>query len=160
MVALIRTATTRTLAAATLLAVGSSLSATGAFAQTASSCGELQTHLMQRKSIADRLQGGGKKQVDAKVACTSFTQLVQNGTVLVKWTDANKDWCQIPESFIESIKADHVKAQAIRTKACGVAAKQIQMEKQAKSGGGAGGGGGLLGGGGLSGANQLPQGAL
>lgn len=152
-----RAAVTRGAAMAALIALGSGLSATGAFAQ-ASSCGELQNHLMQRKSIADKLQGGGKKQVDPKTACSSFNQLVQNGNVIVKWTDANKDWCQIPESFVDSIKADHVKAQAIRTKACSVAAKQIQMEKQAKSGGGPASG--LLGGGGLSGANQVPQGAL
>lgn len=135
------------------------MAATGAFAQ-ASSCGDLQGLLLERKSIADSLSAGGKKkQIDAKVACAAFNRLVQNGAKFMKWMDANKDWCQVPDSFVESIKADHGKAQSIRGKACTVAAKQMQMEKQAKQGGG-GGGSGLLGGGGLSGSTALPQGAL
>ena len=130
----------------------------GASAQS-SACGELQGHLMQRKSIAEKLSAGGKKQMDAKVACAGFTQLVVNGNTLLKWSEANKDWCQVPDSFIESMKADHAKAVSIKARACGVAAKQSQMEKQAKSGAGPGGGG-LIGGGGLSGSSAMPQGAL
>ena len=125
----------------------------------ASGCQELQTYLLERKSIAERLQAGPKKQMDAKVACTGFNQLVANGDKLVKWTTTNKDWCQVPDSFIASIKDDHAKAQTIRTRACGIAAQQQKMlqqqQQQAKSGGG-----GLLGGGGLTGSTALPQGAL
>lgn len=128
----------------------------GAFAQ-GNDCGAIQGHLTQRKSIADSLQGGGKKKIDPKVACAGFNKLVANGAGIMKWLDANKDWCQVPDSFVEGIKADHVKAQEIRGRACNVAAKMEQMEKQAKSGGG---GSGLLGGGGLTGPTTLPQGAL
>ena len=129
-----------------------------AFAQASASCGEIAKHLEQRKTIAASLQAGGKKKMDAKVACAGFGRLVANGATIVKWTDANKDWCQVPDSFVEGIKADHVKAQEIRAKACNVAAKIQQMEKQAKKQGPAGGG--LLGGGGLTGSSALPQGAL
>lgn len=130
-------------------------SATAALAQ-ASGCGDLQGQLLQRKLIGDRLSAGGnKKQIDAKVACTGFTQLVQNGVTLIKWVETNKDWCQVPDSFIESIKADHGKAQAIRAKACTFAARQTEAEKQSRNGGG-----GLLGGGGLTGSTAMPQGAL
>ena len=125
-------------------------------AQAASGCGDLQSMLAQRQSIAGRLSANGKKQIDAKVACASFGQLVSNGNTLLKWAQANKDWCQIPDSFIQSVKADHGKATEIRGKACGMVAKQAQAEKQAKEGGG----GGLLGGGGLTGPTRLPQGAL
>ena len=144
------------------LAVGAATSAlvTGEASAQASGCGDLQAHLGQRKAIAERLSAGGNKKIDAKMACAGFNQLVQNGTTLITWATNNKDWCQIPDSFIESIKVDHLKATQIRGKACGVAAKQTEMEKQAKNGGGPGGGGGLLGGGGLSGAQQVPQGAL
>lgn len=143
----------------TIGAVASVLVASEASAQ-ATGCGDLQTHLGQRKAIADRLSASGKKQIDAKTACAGFNQLVQNGTTLITWATTNKEWCQIPDSFIESIKTDHLKATQIRGKACGVAAKQSEMEKQAKNGGGNSGAGGLLGGGGLSGATQMPQGAL
>lgn len=129
-----------------------------AFAQASTSCGDIAKHLEQRKSIAASLQAGGKKKMDAKVACAGFGKLVANGAAIVKWTDANKDWCQVPDSFVEGIKADHVKAQEIRAKACNVAAKITQMEKQAKANQNKGGG--LLGGGGLTGSTSLPQGAL
>ena len=130
-------------------------SATAALAQ-ASGCGDLQGQLLQRKAIGDRITASGtKKQIDAKLACTAFTQLVQNGVTLIKWVEANKEWCQVPDSFVESIKADHGKAQAIRSKACTFAARQTEAEKQSRNGGG-----GLLGGGGLSGSTAMPQGAL
>lgn len=139
------------IAAVALLAL-----ATGeAFAQSAS-CGAIQGQLEQRKAIAQGLQAGGKKKLDAKTACAGFGRLVTNGASIIKWAEANKDWCQVPDSFIEGMKADHAKAQEIRAKACNVAAKVLQMEKQAKSGNG----GGLLGGGGLTGPTTLPQGAL
>lgn len=120
----------------------------------ASGCGELQSILTERKTIAERLSAGAQKQVDAKAACAGFNQLVQNGNSLLKWSTANKDWCQIPDGFIESIRTDHNKASQIRGRACGVAAKQAEAEK---NGGGAGT---LLGGNGLSGATLIPQGAL
>lgn len=138
-------------------AIGLIGSATGAFAQ-ASGCGDLQKYLIERKTIAESLSGGGKKkQIDAKVACAGFNRLVGNGATLMKWTAANKDWCQIPDSFVAGIKADHEKAVQIRSRACDVAAKQTALEKQAREGGG---GGGLLGGGGLSGSTAMPKGAL
>lgn len=136
------------------------LIATGAANAQASGCGDLQKHLLERKSIADKLSASGKnKQIDAKVACTGFNQLVRNGEVLIKWTETNREWCSIPDSFIDGIKADNGKATQIRAKACGVASKQQQMEQQARKNGGPGQGG-LLGGNGISGNTSLPQGAL
>ncbi|WP_375458760.1 hypothetical protein [uncultured Enterovirga sp.] len=144
------------------IASAMSVLAAGEASAQASGCGDLQTHLGQRKVIAEKLSTAGKKQIDARVACAGFNQLVQNGNTLLKWATANKDWCQIPDSFMQSIKLDHDKASQIRGKACTVAAKQTEMEKQAKNGGGGQGGGAssLLGGNGLSGATQVPQGAL
>lgn len=132
-----------------------------ALAQAAAGCGDIQPMLSQRKTIGDRITAatsGGKKQIDAKRACTDFGALVSNGQTLLKWVDANRDWCQIPEGFVTGIREDHGRATKIRGQACGAAAKQAQMEKQARDGGS--GGGGLLGGAGLSGASRLPQGAL
>jgi hypothetical protein len=81
---------------------------------------------------------------------------VSNGSGLIKWVDTNKEWCQIPDNFAQSIKEDHGRAVKIRGQACGAAAKQAQIEKQARDGASTG----LLGGGGLSGATRMPQGAL
>lgn len=135
------------------------LGSTGASAQ-ASGCGDLQTYLVQRKSIAEKLTSGGKKKLDATVACGGFGQLVANGNTLIKWAETNKDWCQIPDSFVQGVKADHAKAVSIRGQACGMVAKQQQMAKQMEKQAREGGGGGLLGGGGLTGQARIPQGAL
>ena len=142
---------------ATLLS--GSLGGSAAFAQ-ASGCTDIQPMLLQRKSIGERISSataGGKKQIDPRRACTDFGALVSNGDKLIKWSETNKQWCQIPDQFLQSVKDDHSRAVKIRGQACGAAAKQAQMEKQAREGGG---GGGLLGGGGLTGATRLPQGAL
>lgn len=127
-------------------------------AAQAAGCTDVQPMLAQRKAISDRLANAsqGKKQIDANMACGAFGQLVANGQRLVKWIDTNKEWCQIPDAFSAGIKADHGRAVSIRAKACSVAAKAVQMQKQAKESAG----GGLLGGPGLAGASRLPQGAL
>lgn len=127
-------------------------------AQSAS-CQSIQPMLTQRKDISGRLSSGAKGKLDARVACSGFNQLVSNGQTLIKWVETNKDWCQIPETFVSGIKADHEKAISIRARACKVAAQQTQMDKRAKEGAGSGAGG-LLGGGGLAGQQAMPQGAL
>lgn len=140
------------LAAAGLIAAASPASAQN------SGCGDIQPRLQERKAIVEKLQALGKK-MDPKAACTVFGQLANNGVGLVKWIDANKEWCQVPLAFAEGMKADHTRAMTMRGKACGVAAQQVQMEKKAKEQA-QGGGGGLLGGNGLEGQYRMPQGAL
>ena len=140
--------------------VAATVGTVGPVQAQSAACGDITPLLAQRKSIADRIQvaAGKGKQIDAKVACSSFGQLVSNGQTLVKFLETNKDWCQIPDNFIEGIKTDHSRALTIRGKACQVAAKQTQMEKQAREGGGSNSG--LLGGPGISGSMSMPKGAL
>jgi hypothetical protein len=156
--ALARTARLGLRASALILAgaLAAPLVATEAGAQAAG-CGDIQKFLLERKNIAGSLSPKKGQQLDARFACAGFGKLVANGNTLIKWVDANKDWCQIPDTFVSGIKTDHERATAIRVKACGVAAKQTQMEKQAKEGGASGG---LLGGPGLEGQLRVPQGAL
>ena len=130
----------------------------------ASPCAEIGKTLQERKSIVERLQKLGKGgKIDPRQACTSFGQLVSNGQTVIKWMDANASWCQVPDSFVESMKTDIKKSAELKAKACKVAAQQTEMERRARQGGGPGQGGqagGLLGGGGLEGAQRLPQGVL
>ena len=124
-----------------------------------SACGDIQQHLMERQNLVKNFQaltGDKKKPIDARVACTALSKLTSNGAATLKWIETNKDWCQIPDQFVQSFKADHDNVGKMRGQACGVAAKQAEMEKKAK----AGQGGGLLGGGGLEGTYRMPQGAL
>lgn len=128
-------------------------------------CEKMQSLLIQRKALVDgiqKLSKGGKK-MDARAACGAFGKLVSNGGETVKWMDSNKAWCQIPDTFLEGLKQDHVKATSIRAQACKVAAQMQEMEKRARAQaaqGGGGGGGGLLGGPGLTGQRHIPGGAL
>jgi hypothetical protein len=110
------------------------------------------------QEIGKKLQalGKAKKGMDPKSACSLFGDLVTNGTTAVKWLEANKDWCQIPDPVVENIKQDHARAVDLRGKACKAAAQQAAMEKKAKEGGSSG----LLGGDGLTGSYRMPQGAL
>jgi hypothetical protein len=139
------------------LAMAAASSATPALAQ-AGSCQDITVMLKERQTLIQRIaaMGAKGKKVDARVACTSFTTLVANGTKSVKWMEANKDWCQVPDALIENIRNDHGQAQKLRANACKVAAQVADMEKKAKSGGQTG----LLGGEGLTGSYKIPQGAM
>jgi hypothetical protein len=124
----------------------------------ASSCQDLQTHLVERRNLVSAVQAmtaGGKK-MDPRAACTAFGKLATNGTTTLKWTETNKDWCQIPEHFVEGLKADHERVVKTRAKACEIASKHAEMEKKAREGQGST----LFGGGGLEGTYKIPQGAL
>ena len=137
------------------------LAASGPAEAQSGACQELGTHLTERRSLVQVIQGmtANNKKMDPKAACTAFGKLVANGTTTLKWAEANKDWCQVPDQFIQGIKTDHEKITKIRGQACGAAAKQAEMMKKAREGQGPGAGG-LLGGGGLEGSYKMPQGAL
>jgi hypothetical protein len=129
-----------------------------ALAQSAA-CQELGTHLTERKSLVEAIQKlstGKEKKMDPKAACAAFGKLVANGTTALKWMESNKDWCQIPDQFIDGLKTDHDKVAKIRGQACGIAAKQAEMEKKAAQSGPPG----PFGGAGLEQPFKMPQGAM
>jgi hypothetical protein len=144
------------------------LAATPATAQNAA-CQEGGKLMNQRQAIVAQLTKLGSKKIDPRAACPLFGKLVSNGSAAIKWMDTNKDWCSIPDPFVENFKGDHAKATELRGKACAAAAQVQAMEKKARQAqqegggpgaGGAGGAGGMLGGPGLTGSFKLPQGAL
>lgn len=123
-------------------------------------CVEGQKLLQERQTLMKQwteMSGGGKK-VDPRPACTVFTKLVNNSSNTMKWLDANKDWCQVPDEFAEGFKASHPNIVKTKDNACQVAAKVTEMQKKAAQGGAAGAG--MLGGPGLTGQYKVPQGAL
>ncbi len=149
------------LAALAGIALAASLPGGGPAQAQSASCQELGAHLTERKALVEAIQklsAGKDKKMEPKAACAAFGKLVANGNTTLKWAAANKDWCQVPDQFIDGIKTDHDKVTKIRGQACTVAAKQAEMEKKAAAG--AGGPAGLLGGGGLEGSFKIPQGAL
>lgn len=127
-------------------------------------CTDIQKTLLERKELVStaNASAGSKKKISAPAACSLFTKLVANGSAGLKWIEANREWCSIPDSFADGFKADHGRVMQLRTKICGAAAQQAVMERkarqQAQNGGGASSG--LLGGPGLTGATRMPSGAL
>jgi hypothetical protein len=142
------------------------LAGTPATAQNAA-CQEGGKIMNQRQAIVTQLSSLGKNKIDPRAACPLFGKLVSNGAAALKWLEANKDWCSIPDGFVENIKGDHAKAGELRGKACAAAAQVKLMENKARQAqqqqqqeGGPSGAGGTLGGPGLTGSFKLPQGAL
>ena len=84
-----------------------------------SPCMDIQKHIEERKAIVARLQalGGKKKSLDPKEACALFGKLVVNGNSTLKWAETNKDWCQVPDSFVEGVKNDHNRATSLKGQA-------------------------------------------
>ena len=122
-------------------------------------CQEGQKYMVERKTIGDTLPKDKSKKLDARQACTIFGKLATNGTTLLKWAESNKEWCQIPDQFLQNIKSEHEKVVSVRGQACGAVAKIAEMEKKARQQAQEGGGG-LLGGPGLNGEYKIPRGAL
>lgn len=125
-----------------------------AFAQSAS-CQEAQKFLGERQNLIQQINklSGKDKKIDPRAACGVLGKLVANGDAGVKWLEANKDWCQVPDQFAEGFKQDHQRSKEMRSKACRAAEKLTKMEKQTKQGGNPFGGG-------LTGEYKIPQGAL
>ncbi|WP_230533171.1 hypothetical protein [Microvirga roseola] len=132
-----------------------------AFAQ-ASGCQEGQKIIAERQSLGQQINklsnGGKKKQLDPRSACTVFTKLSKNGETGIKWMKDNKDWCQIPDQVVQNFAKEHEQVQKIRGEACGAAAKIAEMEKKAKQAQQQGAGNPF--GGGLTGSYSIPKGAL
>ena len=95
-----------------------------------------------------------------RVACGAFGKLVSNGETGLKWFETNKDWCQVPDQFVENFKADHDKIKDMRGKACALVSKMEKMQNQARQQQQQQQQGGNPFGGGLTGTYKIPQGAL
>jgi hypothetical protein len=136
-----------------------------AFAQS-SACQEGQKILQERQGLIQQInkltEGGKKKKLDPRAACSVFTKLVTNGNAGEKWMTDNKDWCQIPDQVVEGFAKDHKASQNIKGQACQAAAKMAEMEKRAKQQAQQAkqGGPGNKMGGGLTGTLSVPKGAL
>lgn len=127
-----------------------------------SGCEQMQKLLQERQSLVASLNAAqkSKKKLSPQMACSTLGKLVNNGSATVKFATDNQDWCQIPASFIDGMKADNQKAAGIRNQACNAVKQQAEMmrkaQQQAQGGGNPFGGGDAITGGGM----RIPQGAL
>lgn len=142
-----------------LVGLGATVSASAQGA--GANCSDIQSTLTERKALVEKIETiqKTKKKPTPQEVCTIFTKLTTNGATAVKWLDANKDWCSIPDTFAEGFKNDHKKVSEIRGKTCDMAAKAAIMQKRAAQAQSAPQNQ-LYGGPGLSGSFKMPQGAM
>lgn len=133
-----------------------------AWAQVPSGCENLQKLVQERQSIVQQLNASSKakRKLTPQQACSAFGRLVGNGNALIKFATANQDWCQIPASFVEGMKADNEKAATFRGQACNAVKQQAAMQRraqqQAQQGANPFGGADSI----TGGPMRVPQGAL
>lgn len=117
---------------------------------------DIQGFMKRRDAIIAQLKGmqkGGKKQLDPAAACPKFRSLASVMNETVAYFEKNKEWCQVPDSFIDGAKQQRAQFSKTAGQACGVAAKIEQMKKQAAQQAAQGGMGGPQ-------VQQLPRGPL
>jgi uncharacterized protein YfaS (alpha-2-macroglobulin family) len=136
-----------------------------ALAQSPSGCENMQKLLQERQSIVQSLNASSKakRKLTPQQACGTLGRLVNNGNATLKFATANQDWCQIPPSFIDGMKADNEKAAAVRNQACDAVKQHAAMQRKAQQqaqqqqqGGNPFGGSDSL----TGGPMRVPQGAL
>ncbi len=115
------------------LALALFLNAAPASAQV-SGCESLQKLLGTRQSLVAKITSAqkAKRKMTPQEACTTFGNLVNNGNETIKFASANQDWCQIPASFIDGLKADNQKVSNFRGQACNAVKQQAAMQKRAQ----------------------------
>jgi hypothetical protein len=143
-----------------------SLPMAGEVQAQASECQKLQGMLQQRQGLVQRMNAASNsKKLDARGACTILNQISSNGSQVLKFMDVNKDWCQIPDAFVDNMKNDHERSNKIRNQACNAASQQakamqqqqqaVKQQREAQERGGFGGADVVTGG-----PWRVPQGAL
>lgn len=130
-------------------------------------CERLGTLIKQREGIMKRINGMGRKNVNPNTACSLFGSLAANGSQTLAFATENKDWCQIPDAFLDNLRQGNRQVADVRGKACNAAKQQAtlirraqQQQRQAQQqqqgpGGAFSGTDGFTGG-----AWRVPQGAL
>ncbi|WP_332697522.1 hypothetical protein [Bosea sp. (in: a-proteobacteria)] len=103
-------------------------------AQTPSGCENMQKYLLERQTIVQSLGAASKakRKLTPQQACSTLGRLVNNGNATLKFATANQDWCQIPPTFIEGMKADNEKAATIRNQACNAVKQHEVMQRRAQ----------------------------
>jgi hypothetical protein len=104
-----------------------------AFAQ-ASECSKLQGMMQERQTLVARMNAASKaKKLTPQMACGTLGQIVSNGSKVMTFMNANKDWCQIPDAFVDNMKADNARAGQIRNQACRSVSQQAANERKARA---------------------------
>jgi hypothetical protein len=77
--------------------------------------GKLTAEAQKRSALVSAAM---KAKADRKELCTLMTNFVAAETSVVKFLEANKVWCGVPDEAITTSKANHEKSMKFRTMAC------------------------------------------
>ena len=135
---------TATASAARWLPILSAVAFFGAAAPAFADCQEDLGKIMQeRQGLIDglnKMNKGGKGQLDPIAACPRLRNLAAAEGKVVSYLEKNKDWCNVPDNFLDNAKAGRAKSVAFAAKACQVAGQVEKMKRQqaqqAQNGGG------------------------
>lgn len=132
------------------LIVSSTLFVTGA--AFADCNGDLAALGQKRQAFMDKLNvlaKSSKGKLDPVASCPALRGLVGAEQALIKYLEANKNWCNIPDDVVTNLKTNDAKSQTFATQACNLATQMKKQQQEAASGGG-----------GLSETQKLPTGPL
>ncbi len=113
--------------------------ATPALADCQEDMGKIMAERQTLINSLNKLSGGGK-QLEPTAACPKLRGLAAQDGKLVTFLEKNKDWCNIPDNFVDNAKAGRDKSASFAAKACKVAAQMEKMKSQQAAGGGGMGG--------------------
>ena len=77
--------------------------------------GKLTAEAQKRSALVSAAM---KAKADRKELCTLMTNFVAAETSVVKFLEANKVWCGVPDEAITTSKTNHEKSMKFRTMAC------------------------------------------
>ena len=77
--------------------------------------GKLTAEAQKRSALVSAAM---KAKADRKELCTLMTSFVAAETSVVKFLEANKIWCGVPDEALKASKTNHEKSMKFRTMAC------------------------------------------
>ena len=83
----------------------------------------------------NELAKSSKGKLDPVASCPVLRGLVKAEGDLLKYLEANKNWCNVPDEAVNNLKAADAKSQTFATQACNFAAQAKKQQQQAASGG-------------------------
>ncbi len=79
------------------------------------------------------LAKAAKGKLDPVASCPTLRGLVKTEGDLLKYLQANKNWCNVPDETVSNLQAADVKSQAFATQACNLATQVAKQKQQAAS---------------------------
>ena len=105
-----------------------------AFPAFAQSCQDDFQRLSGRRDAQmkelNAMTAGGKKKLDPEAACPKLRNLAAIERELLGYMTTNKDWCQIPDEALDSVKKGSARTAQVAAQACNVAV-QVRKAKEA-----------------------------